>query len=115
MRQFKFSGVVRKYFVPYVLVRSGGGDYDDDGVWRDGTAERITLRGSVQPLSASLKAAEGGDYTESDRMLYTAGIHNTADVIEHQGIQYRVAEETEREYSDINQYLLRKVVANAPV
>ncbi|OMF28307.1 hypothetical protein [Paenibacillus sp. FSL H8-0259] len=115
MRSFRFGGVVRKYFVPYVLVRAGGGDYDEDGVWRDVPAERVPLRGSVQPLSARLKAAEGGNYTESDRMLYTLSTHSTVDVIEHQGIQYRVAEETEREYSDINQYLLRKVVANAPV
>ncbi|GGF77261.1 hypothetical protein GCM10010912_22940 [Paenibacillus albidus] len=116
MRGFRFAGVVRKYFVPYTLLREeSGGEYDEDGVWREGQTIRVSLRGSVQPLSARLRAAEGGDYTESDRMLYTVSSHNTGDMIDHGDVQYRVAEETEREYSDVNQYLLRKVVANAPV
>ncbi|MEK4062195.1 MULTISPECIES: hypothetical protein [unclassified Paenibacillus] len=116
MQNFRFAGAVRKYFRSYALLREdSGGYYDEDGVWVNGESIRLPLRGSVQPLSARLRAAEGGDYTESDRRLFTLYAHDIDDIVEHQGVQYRVAEETEREYSDINQYILRKVVANAPI
>ncbi len=115
MRAYRFAGVLRKHLRPYTLVRAARGDYDDDGEWQEAQPERKQLRGLVQPLSARLRAQEGGGYLESDRMLYTTHSHDAGELIEHGGIQYRVVEETEREYSDVNQYVLRKVVAHAPV
>ncbi|AIQ61855.1 hypothetical protein PSTEL_00640 [Paenibacillus stellifer] len=115
MRRFGFAGVLRKYEQPYDIVRMAGGSRNDDGDWIPATPERVTYRGSVQPISARLRAAEGGMYTETDRMLYTTAQHSTGDLVDVAGVQYKVDETTERSYSDVNQYLLRKVVANAPV
>ncbi|AIQ63312.1 hypothetical protein PSTEL_09660 [Paenibacillus stellifer] len=114
MRQFRFAGVVRKYFRPYTLVRDNGGNYVK-GKWVPNEPERVQRSGSIQPISASLRATEGGNYTETDRMLYTTATHTTGEVIEYLDVQYTVNESPERDYSDINQYLLRKVVANAPI
>ncbi|MFD1777016.1 hypothetical protein [Paenibacillus rhizophilus] len=115
MRRFGFAGVLRKYEQSYDVVRPGSGIRNDDGDWIPATPERTSYRGSIQPVSARLRAAEGGIYTESDRMLYTTAQHATGDIVEVSGVQYKVDEVTERAYSDVNQYLLRKVVANAPV
>lgn len=114
MRRFKFAGVVRKYFRPYTLVRTGGGQHIK-GKWVPSPPERLERSGSIQPVSARLRATEGGNYTETDRMLYTTATHSTGERIEYLGVQYTVNESPDREYSDVNQYLLRKVVANASV
>ncbi|WP_379142358.1 hypothetical protein [Paenibacillus sp. sgz500992] len=114
MRHFRFAGVVRKYFRPYTLVRDSGGTWVK-GKWVPSEPERLQRSGSIQPVSARLRAAEGGNYTETDRMLYTTSTHITGERIEYLGVQYIVAESPDREYSDVNQFLLRKVIANAPV
>lgn len=115
MRTFGFAGILRKYEQPYDVIRPGAGSRNDDGDWIPTEPVRTTNQGSIQPVSARLRAAEGGIYTETDRMLYTTSKHSTGDLIDVAGVQYKVDETTERSYSDINQYLLRKVVANAPV
>ncbi|GBF73056.1 hypothetical protein PA598K_01341 [Paenibacillus sp. 598K] len=112
--RFRFAGILRKYNRPYTLVRDAGGAYVG-GKWVPSPPERLRLSGVVQPVSARLRASEGGNYTDTDRMLYTVTTHASGERIEHQGVQYTVAELTEREYSDVNQYLLRRVVVNAPV
>ncbi|ULO08932.1 hypothetical protein H1230_09240 [Paenibacillus sp. 19GGS1-52] len=114
MRQFRFAAVLRKYSGPYFLVRAKGGQHVK-GKWVSAEPERVQLSGSIQPVSTRLRAAEGGNYTETDRMLYTTVTHSTSELIEYKGLQYTVNESPDREYSDVNQYLLRKVVANAPV
>ncbi|WP_340395293.1 hypothetical protein [Paenibacillus sp. FSL E2-0177] len=114
MRQFRFAGVIRKYFRPYTLIRDSGGAWIK-GKWVPNSPERLIRSGSIQPVSARLKATEGGNYTETDRMLYTTSKHSTGERIDYMGVQYTVNESPDREYSDINQFLLRKVVANAPV
>ncbi|WP_211750356.1 hypothetical protein [Paenibacillus sp. Marseille-Q4541] len=115
MRTFQFKSILRKYGQSYTLKRNGEGDYDADGVWIPANANPKKLKGSIQPISAKLRAAEGGNYSESDRMLFTVYNHTDGDLINHAGTQFRVVESPEREYSDVNQYVLRKVVANAPV
>ncbi|ETT45224.1 hypothetical protein C162_21848 [Paenibacillus sp. FSL R7-269] len=114
MRHFRFASVVRKYFRPYFLVRDAGGAYVK-GKWVPSPPELEQRSGSIQPVSAKLRATEGGNYTETDRMLYTTASHSAGERIEYLDVQYNVAESPDREYSDVNQYLLRKVVANAPV
>ncbi|AIQ31641.1 hypothetical protein P40081_28525 [Paenibacillus sp. FSL P4-0081] len=114
MRSFRFAAVVRKYFRPYTQVRDSGGAWVT-GKWVPSPPERVQRSGSIQPVSAILQATEGGNYTKTDRMLYTTATHSTGERIEYLGVQYTVEESPDREYSDINQYLLRKVVANAPV
>lgn len=115
MMQFRFTSIVRKYFKPYDLLRPGNGGAYEHGKYIPAPSERVTLRGNVQPISARLKASEGGDYTETDRMLFTPTTHDVGDIIEYKGIQYRTVETDERDYSDINQYVLRKVVASDPI
>lgn len=113
MRKFNFAGVLRKYAEPYMLIRPGGGKRDDAGDWVPAPPESVPLRGSIQPISARLLAVEGGNYTESDRRLFTTYNHSSDELIVYAGADYRVVELTEREYSDINQYVLRKMVAHA--
>lgn len=115
MRQFRFAGIVRKHFGAYTYVRPGEGGAYVDGKWVPAPVERVERQGSIQPISARLRASESGNYTATDRMLFTESVHQSGDRLEHAGIQYTVAEETEREYSDINQYVIRKAIANGPV
>ncbi|MGG1651390.1 hypothetical protein [Paenibacillus sp. NRS-1780] len=112
MRKFRFGGIMRKYNIPYVFVRPGTGRRDEDGVWIPAEPERVTLQGHFQPVSAKLQLEEAGRYTEEDRTLYTSAKHSTADRIEYQGNQYTVDTVEDREYSDINKYLLKKVVVS---
>lgn len=112
MRKFAFGGIMWKYNRPYVFVRSGSGEWDDDGVWVPTQEERVSLQGHFQPVSDKLQQEEGGNYTEEDRTLYTASKHSTGDRIEYQGNHYTVDTAEVREYSDINKYLLKKVVRN---
>ncbi|MBY9077275.1 hypothetical protein KIH86_03640 [Paenibacillus sp. HN-1] len=114
MRQFRHAGIIWKYTEPYYLLRDSGGEWVV-GKWVPPGTERVELRGSIQPVSARLLAGEGGYYTETDRKLYTTSTHATGERIEYRGVQYTVVESPDRAYSDVNQYLLRKVVANAPV
>ncbi|ASS66379.1 MULTISPECIES: hypothetical protein [unclassified Paenibacillus] len=115
MRAFYFAGVLSQHLQPYTRVQPSGGAYDDDGEWQSATQAPLQLSGMVQPLAARLQAREGGTYLESDRMLYTTHAHAIDERIEHAGTRYRVVEATEREYSDVSQYVLRKVVAHAPL
>ncbi|OME53788.1 hypothetical protein [Paenibacillus odorifer] len=113
MRNFRFAGTLRKYAESYKLIREAGGTRDDAGDWIAQEPGTILLRGSVQPINTRLLAVEGGNYTESDRRLFTVYKHNSDELILHAGIKYRVVELTERNYSDVNQYVLRRVVAHA--
>lgn len=115
MRKFRFAAMMRKYNATYTAVRTAEGKRDPDGVWIPGGPERVSLRGHIQPISERLMQAEAGRYTEEDRMLYTLHTHQPDERIDYLGIQYIVSEPKEREYSDINQYVLTKVVANDPV
>ncbi|MEB4781423.1 hypothetical protein P5G60_06655 [Paenibacillus jamilae] len=112
MRKFAFGGIIRKYNVPYVFVRPGSGEWDEDGVWVPGKEERVSLQGHFQPVSAKLQQEEGGNYTEEDRTLYTAYVHSNGDRIEYQDNHYTVDTAEVREYSDTNKYMLKKVIRN---
>jgi hypothetical protein len=115
MRQFRFANIIRKHFGPYTFVRPGTSGSYEDGKWVSAPVTREVRKGCIQPISARLRAAESGNYTATDRMLFTESVHGSGDRLEQAGTQYEVVEETEREYSDINQYVIRKVVANGPV
>ncbi|MGN7359462.1 hypothetical protein ACTHPF_20525 [Paenibacillus sp. SAF-054] len=116
MRTFQFAGMLRKYNRPYTLVRLGKTEkYDDYGDPVPSQTERITHFGHIQPVDAKLQQVEGGRYTAEDRALYTVSEHQSGDLIEYQGIQYTVDAPEPRDYSDVNKYILKKVIANDPV
>lgn len=115
MRSFRFGAMMRKYNTVYTAVRTAAGSRDADGVWIPGEVQRKQLRGHIQPISERLVQSDGGRYNEEDRMLYTQHAHQTDELVEYRGIQYIVSEGKDREYSDINQYVLKKVVANDTV
>ncbi|MED1792889.1 hypothetical protein P4V54_09410 [Brevibacillus nitrificans] len=115
MTHFRFAHLVNKYNSPYTLIRLGSGEHDLDGVWRAVEPIRIPLRGHFQPVNAKLQQVEGGRYTEDDRALYTTNSHAPGDLIEYKGIQYIVDAPDDRDYCDVNKYLVKKVVANDPV
>ncbi|TQR29395.1 hypothetical protein [Brevibacillus brevis] len=115
MTFFRFAPMLKKYKKPYLLIRPGTGEYDQDGVWQAVEPTRIPLRGHFQPVNAKLQQAEGGKYTEDDRALYTTNIHTPGDLIEYKGVQYTVDGPDNRDYCDVNKYLVKKVVANDPV
>lgn len=115
MNRFRFAPILSRYTSPYILIRPGSGAYDPDGVWQSAEPTRIPLRGNFQPVNAKLQQAEGGKYTEDDRALYTTHTHASGDLIEYQGVQYIVDAPDDRDYVDVNTYLVKKVVANDPV
>lgn len=116
MRQFRFASILRKYEVNYFLVRPGvGGHYNQYGDYVSAPPEKVTRKGSIQPVSAALQQAEGGQYTSEDKALYTTHIHESGDLIEYQGQEYMVDAPEPRDYSDTNKYMLKKRVANDPV
>lgn len=115
MIRFRFAPIVNKYNSPYILIRPGSGEYDDDGVWQGSEPARIPFRGHFQPVNAKLQQAEGGRYTEEDRTLYTTNKHTSGDLIEYLGVQYIVDAPDDRDYCDVNKYLVKKVVVNDPV
>lgn len=110
MRSFYFAGVLSQYLQPYTRVLPGGGAYNEDGEWQPALGEPLQLSGMVQPLTARLKAMEGGNYLESDRILFTTYRHTPGEVLKVDSVSFRVVETTERGYSDVNQYVIRKVV-----
>lgn len=114
--QFRFASVLRKYEKAYIFVMPGLGEYDSDGVWESTSSpSRVSLRGHIQPVSVKLQQSEGGRYNEDDRTLYTLNKHNNGDLIEYQGKQYNIDAYEPREYSDINQYILKARVVHDPV
>ncbi|QCT03293.1 hypothetical protein E6C60_2581 [Paenibacillus algicola] len=116
MMQIRFSSILRKYEVPYALVRPGsGGLYDDYGDYIPAVPDMVPLRGVIQPVSAELQQAEGGQYTAEDRTLYTVHRHESGDLILYQDQEYTVDVPENREYSDTNKYIIKKRVANDPV
>lgn len=115
MKKFRFGAMMRKYNTTYTAVRKATGSRNEDGDWIPAGPERVALKGHIQPVSERLMQAEAGRYTSDDRMLYTLNTHEADERIDYQGIQYIVSEPKEREYSDVNQYVLTKVVANDPV
>lgn len=116
MISFRFSPILSRYNTSYVLVRPGtGGSHNPDGVWIPAVPTRTTYMGHIQPVSAALQLEEGGNYTNEDRTLYTTNKHLAGDLIEYQGKQYTVHAPEERDYRDVNKYMLKKVVARDPV
>lgn len=112
---FRFAGILRKYNKPYVFVRPNKGEYDRYGDWQPVEPDRITRYGHFQPVADKLQQAEGGQYSQDDRTLYTLSDHQTGDLIEYQGVQYTVDTEKPRDYTDVRQYIVKKVNANDPI
>ncbi|MCM3143044.1 hypothetical protein [Brevibacillus sp. MER 51] len=116
MIRFRFAPMIRKYNKPYLLVRPGtGGSHDTDGVWTPAQPTRIQYKGHIQPIDTKLTQAEGGKYTENDRTLYTTNKHAAGDLIEYGGVQYTAHPPEDRDYCDVNKYILKKVVARDSV
>ncbi|MCY7484430.1 hypothetical protein [Paenibacillus alvei] len=113
--KIQFAAMMRKYNVPYTLVRPAEGHRDEDGVNIPGKPQRVQLMGHIQPISAQVKQEEPGRYTAEDKMLFTTYKHASGEVVEWQGVQYTISTPDEREYSDIRQYVLKKVVASGTV
>lgn len=115
MMNIRFAGMMRKYNRPYVLVRKAKGRHDERGDWQPGEPDQVTLQGHIQPVSIKMQQAEGGRYDEEDRTLYTTYSHHTGDLIEYMGKQYTVDTSEPRDYCDINNFMLKKVIVNDPV
>jgi len=116
MRRFHFAAVTRKYNEPYTMVRPGKTEeYDEYGDPILSQTVREAHYGVIQPVDAKLQQAEGGRYTAEDRALYTVSGHQSGDLIEYQGSQYTVDAPETRGYSDVNKYILKKVIAHDPV
>lgn len=114
--RFNFRGTLRKYERPYTLIRETDGHYDSVGVYQPPEAQNTPLRGSIQPLGDKLTQTDGGRYTEDDRLLLTAFRHQSGDVVEHEGKQYTVETNSDwNQYSDVNEYKLKRVSTHDPV
>lgn len=115
MMNFRFAGMMRKYNRPYILVRPGEGKYDGKGDWQPAQPDRIALSGHIQPISVKMQQEEGGKYDEEDRTLYTTYRHRTGELIEYMGKQYTVDTLEDRDYCDVNNYMLKKAIIHDPV
>jgi hypothetical protein len=114
--RFNFGGVLRRYELPYILVRQGEGSYNSVGVYRPPEKERIALRGSIQPLGDRLLQLDGGRYSEDDRKLFSRYRHQNGDVIEHEGRQYTIEmDDNWSGYSDVNEHNMKRVSTHDPV
>lgn len=114
--RFNFGGILRRYELPYFLIKQLEGAYNSVGVYRPPEPERIALRGSIQPMGDRLLQLDGGRYSEDDRMLFTSYRHQNGDVIEHDGRQYTVEmDDNWSGYSDVSEYKMKRVSTHDPV
>lgn len=114
--RFNFGRILRKYALPYTLIRREEGYYDSVGVYHDSEPMHLELRGSIQPLGDRLLQLDGGRYGEDDRLLFTTYRHQNGDIIEYQGRQYTVgADDNWTAYSNVNEYRLKRVSTHDPV
>lgn len=107
----RFANVLRKYEVPFYLIRKTDGTWNEDGKYVQPAESRESHKGSVQPLSIRLLQAEAGRYSSDDRVIYTttSGLQ-VGDVIEHQGERYTIDTKDDRaEYNDVFKYIVKRV------
>ncbi|WP_079908269.1 hypothetical protein [Paenibacillus sp. 32352] len=113
--RFRFANTLRRYSKPYTLLREVKGQYDADGVYIPSKPEPVMLSGNIQPISDKLLQDEGGRYNMDDRTLYTTFRHNRGEIIEYEGKQFTIDSDAPRDYTDVNQYTMKRVSTHDPV
>lgn len=78
----------------HISYTDGHYDYDNGGVWVDGTMVEKPFQGALLPLSyEDLKYDKGGTYTSEDQKLYTYTAFQKGEKIVDNGIEYAVAQD----------------------
>ena len=109
------------------ILRTSTGQYDDDGVWQEGTQSSLSVIANVQPLNARefeqyTKILAGGNRTISLVKIYTNAILLTdaqmtgqkADILLWLGKRYKIAMKEEWQSNIIShfRYIGVEVVQN---
>lgn len=113
--RLRFSNMLRRYSKPYTLLREAKGQFNEDGIYIPSEPGWVIRSGNIQPISAKLLQDEGGRYSVDDRTLYTIYQHNEGEIIEYEGKQYTIDSEAPRDYTDVNQYTMKRVSTHDPV
>lgn len=114
--RFRFSRILRKYELPYTLIRQVEGHYDSVGVYVPPQDIKLPLRGSVQPMGDSFLQEDGGKYDEDDRMLFSTFRHQNGDIIEYENRQYTIhMDDNWSAYDDVSEYKMKRVSTHDPV
>lgn len=95
----------------YINQTDGHYDYDNGGVWVDGTDAIVSFCGAIFPLSyRDMKYDSGGTYTNDDRKLYTYQAFKNGEKVEHDGIEYAIQQS--KDYSQFGDglhiYILKR-------
>lgn len=104
MSLYNFKRLVAKYGIkPVLWVTETGGyhDYENGGVWVDGTIKEVDIGGAVTPLTnEELLMGEGGTYNSEDRKLYCYLDIPKGERIKHDGRTYLI--DDKRDYNDFD-------------
>lgn len=88
---FDFKRLVKKYtkIKPQrqTFTTDGYYDYDNGGVWVEGTSTFKEFEGAVLPLGKELRYDNSG-YTVEDKKLYTYEAVENNEIIKHDGREY---------------------------
>ena len=109
---YNFKRLVKKYgdVKPMRTIETDGHyDYENGGVWVDGTPEDVEFEGAVTPLPENL-LKDGHAYTTEDKNLFCyVDLAPNAEV-KHKGTSYTVMEKTD--HSDFDEglrvYILKR-------
>lgn len=110
-QHYGFKRLIDRYSVPFTLISSSDGRYDEIGEWVDGVTTETALQGALVPLPARAIYQSGGRLTQRDRQLYKTGdpIPEGSTVV-YKGHRYKVESWTNHgDYADFDAYLLKSM------
>lgn len=93
------SDAVNRRSTPFTVLRASPGNYDEHGRWTEGSKERITLKGTIQPLRPEeiQKLEDSRHIGEAIKIYTTNSVQNLSivtgkqpDSIEYNGKEYEV-------------------------
>lgn len=87
---YDFKRLIKKYGKVKPLkkiVTDGGFDYDNGGIWVEGSVDWVEFEGAVTPIDENL-VKDSLDYTIDDKKLHTYAEVYTGQTIKHKDIEY---------------------------
>lgn len=112
MNPRQFERLLHRFEVPYQVVAGVEKKFDQStGDWKtEGEPEFVTDFGAIVAMPQRTVMQSGGQYSETDRHLYTKRELPLQAVIMHGGIRYRVQDKNDYAgYTTVNRYVLKRV------
>lgn len=111
MQYFHFQRLINKYSSTFTAEYTEKGEYNKQGVYEDGKTVTKELTGAILSIRAQKIFRSEGTLTTQDRQLYMTEPLDRAllgAIVTHEGMQYRVQEETENaEFTGVYAYILK--------